>query len=368
MKRIVLVLLSAGILLLTGCGKSEVNNVDNTSADSFYMDFKNNIVTESDKGYYFWECMNLDPGFSRLLFMDKESRQVVPLCNKPDCDHTTNECNAYYPEIETGKEWIEKRYLQYYQGNLYVIGCDEEGYVSLYMIKEDGSEWERSTQLFRADFATSGRWTDPEVLIAEGYIYFIDCGQENRKLERIKIEGKDSEIVYDGEDEAINSVYRMKEYGEYVYFQSLSFLEGDSENAVGGLYRCDAAGQCELVKEGLIGPYAIKEDKVYYGNEKGICCYSLTEETETVLNEEPQTIPDVTLTDDYIVLCYSDNCETILYDYEGNEIETVGASFDGMMYYGGDAENLFAEFCNAGEMDSWYILDTKKDNLSWEKL
>ena len=61
--------------------------------------------TPGEGGYYFF-ISNI------LYFLDEESLQIVPVCNRPECQHWDSACSGYCQRMRTGL-------LQYYEGKLY---------------------------------------------------------------------------------------------------------------------------------------------------------------------------------------------------------------------------------------------------------
>ena len=371
-----LCMLTAGLFLLSACGNTKQKDTNDVAApmevNTIASDFEYRHIAESENGYYFWERMNADQYDTRLMFMDKESGRVVPLCNRPDCGHEGRECNAYFSGLNIGADGIDKQYLQYYEGSLYAVGLSADDYVVLFRIKADGSEWEIVTKLYRTDYAATGHWHSPELLIEEGYVYFVDWKQKIKKLERIPIGGGASEVVFEGDSDALEvQIFRMKSNEGFLYFQVLNFSDNIYENAVGGLYCCNTeTGQCSLVKEGLSGPYSVCNGFVYYGNQEGLCRYSVQDQTAEILVGQTMNVPNITLTKDYIILCdQMADYGLTLYDYDGMKITTVSNTLGLHWYFGGNAERLFGE-C-AGERGlSLCFLDLTRPvtELQWEEL
>jgi len=362
--------LAIGVFLLPACGKTDVENPKSVPATT-ESDFEYQFVAESENGYYFWECINQERLLPRLLFMDRESGRVVPLCNRPNCNHEGEECNAYYPEIDFHAAGIYKEYLQYYEGSLYAVGLSEDAYVSVFSIKEDGSEWELSTKLYRTDYAVTGHWKPPELLIDGGYIYFVDWYQAVKKLERIPIGGRTSEIVFEGDcDVAALDIYRIRSKGGLLFFQVMSYSNEVPENVEGGLYCYDPEdGQCSLVK-GVIGPYSVQGDYVYYTNDEGLCCYSMRDGTMEILVDQRQSVPNITTTEDYMILCdQKTDFALIFYDYEGKELAKVENTIGMYWYFGGNAQILFGRCMDEVGMGLCFLdLTRPLDELEWEEL
>lgn len=375
--KIAFFVLAAGLYLLPACGAADQNNITDASEtaepDMVDSDFEYRMTAQSDKGYYLWERIHKDQLQPHLVFMDRETRRVVPLCNKPDCVHEGKDCNAYYSYVDSAEGGVDRRYLQYYEGNLYAVGLSADDYVVLYRIKEDGSEWDVCTKLYKTDYSSTSHWISPEVLIKDGYVYFIDAKQEKMKLERVPIDGgTQPETVFEEVSEALYvDVHRMKSKDQYIYFQSVAFTDENFDYSLGALYRYDTiSGQCDVVRESLYGPYSVKEDFVYYANTDGLCRYSMENGTIEIINDHPMSVPNITLTKDYIVLCDQMVDHSLyIYDYEGNELLAVPNTVGLLQCFGGNSELMFGECAVDGGLGLCFLdLTRPLDELEWEEL
>lgn len=396
--------LAAGLLLLSACGKGGQEEEQKqtgsavvvTETDTVAMNLGNQCVAESEKGYYIWGYSAIDPdrGISipMLLFKDKESGRIVPLCNRPDCAHIDEECNAYFPPesavLDGGEYGVLYEYIQYYEGNLYVSGISADRYVSIYRIGADGSgDWELSTKVFRTDYAYDIVFYFPELLIADGYIYYVDWNQKCQTLERIPLGGNTAEVLYDGPEEAEGDILatqipEVKNIEGFVYFLTISYLGDTAEtaNSVGGLYQCDMeTGKCVKAKDGYGGPWTVHNGYVYYGgmDRDGLCRYSMREGVEEILSDEPIRCPEIALTDDYIIICvqesesgrrYGPESHTLfIYDYEGNKLATVANNIWMDKFYGGNSEILFGRWADETENGVCFMdLTLPLEELHWE--
>lgn len=368
--------LTAGLFLLSACGKTEQKSANGADApiesDFNASGFEYCHVTESEEGYYFWERMDQNHFYPRLMFMDKESGRVVPLCNKPDCGHDNEECNAYFPSVNVGGDGMSKDHIQYYDGSLYAVGFTSDDYVTLFRIKADGSEWETSTKLYRTDYASTGHWRTPDILIEDGYVYFNDRKQKKMKLVRVPIGGGAEEVLFEGDDDAVEvQIYRIKSSEDAVFFQAYIFSDESVEHAKGGLYQYDKTdGEYRLVKTELVQPYFVWNGCVYYGSSEGICCYSIQDGTVEILADQPIEVPYITLTKKYIILC-DDMVDgyLIIYDYEGTQIAVVSCDLKPTWYFGGSSDLLFAECVRDNETRLCFLdLTRPVDELQWEEL
>ncbi|MCM1190839.1 MAG: DUF5050 domain-containing protein [Butyrivibrio sp.] len=376
-----LCVLTAGVFLLSACektGEKDTNDIaspvesNRMGTDTDEADFAYPYVAESEMGYYFWERESPDQFYPRLMFMDRESGRVVPLCSRPDCTHEGMECNAYFKEHNSNGGGVHKYYLQYYEGDLYAVGLSEDAYVSLFRIRADGSgEWEISAKLYRTDYAATGEWKTPDVLIHGGYVYFVDLYQKVKKLERMPIDGGPSEVLFTGDRDASSvDIYRIKCNGGLLFFQVVSYWNDTSENAEAAAYRYDpASGQCSMVLEGFPGTFSVRDGFLYYSSAEGICRYSIQDQTTDLLVEQPMNIPTVTLTKDYIIVCdqMEDNALTF-YDYEGKKITTVPNTLNVGWYFGGDSDMLFGECWDAYTSLGFLDLRRPVEKWQWEEL
>ncbi|MDE6641895.1 MAG: DUF5050 domain-containing protein [Acetatifactor sp.] len=373
-----LCVLAAGLFLLSACGKTEEESTKDAAATMEFNevepDFAYQYVAKSENGYYFWERMSRNQWYSRLMFLDKESGRVVPLCSRPDCVHEGEECNAYFRETDRNGGGVDKQYLQYYEGNLYAVGLSEDAYVSLFRIKADGSgEWEISAMLYRTDYAATGEWKTPIVLIHGGYVYFVNRYQKVQKLERMSIDGGTPEVVFEGDYHASTvRINRIKSNDGSLFFQVVSYLDENPENAWSAAYRYDpAAGQCSLVMEGFPGTFTVRDGFLYYCGSEGLCRYSIQDQTAEILVDQPMNMPTITLTRAYIIVCtHLDDGALTLYDYEGKKITTVPNTLGqhGIWYFGGDSDMLFAECWNADTSLCFLDLNRPVKKLQWEEL
>ncbi|MCM1190838.1 MAG: DUF5050 domain-containing protein [Butyrivibrio sp.] len=373
-----LCVLTAGVFLLSACGKTGEKDADGAilSTESDRMgtgtdeaDFAYPYVAESEKGYYFWERVSPDQFYPRLMFMDRESGRVVPLCSRPDCTHEGMECNAYFRVVENDGGGVHKYYLQYYEGDLYAVGLSEDAYVSLFRIRADGSgEWEISAKLYRTDYAATGEWKTPHVLIHGGYVYFDDRYQKIQKLERMSIDGGPSEVLFTGDrDASAVSIQRIKSNGDLLFFSVMSYWNDTPENAEVAAYRYDpAAGQCSMVLEGFLSTFSVRDGFLYYSSAEGLRRYSIQDQTTELLVEQPMNVPTITLTRDYIILCdqWGDGGTLTFYDYEGKKITTVPNTLNVGWYFGGDSDMLFGECWD--DYLSLGFLDLRRPVKKWQ--
>ena len=341
--------------------------------------FSWNCVAKTENGYYLW-----GKGveyFNYLMFFDLKTQKTVPVCNLPNCNHLDNSCNAYYPLGESDMGFICKSGLWYYEDYIYMIGYDAEDYLSLYRTKLDGSSREKYMQLYRADTTSQGvigsgeskQYTTPEVMIHRGYVYYINREEKNPKLRRIKLGGKQTEILY----ETNNIVYKtdgdktelsyVRGYGDFVFFQRTSVFE-EEYRELEGLYAYNTqTAEITFVSNSINRDFDIFENEIYYSTGEELCKFSIQTQKEEKIMDYPQGITNFSVDANYITIHSSKDEKIRIYDrklnliYEYNEEANIDEN------YKGDENFLFAQF--EGEKGRIRRLDKSKlkDNKAkWE--
>lgn len=284
------------------------------------------------------------------MYYDIQSGQKVPLCNRPDCRHDDTDCNAYYPDVfnpiaeDEQDVCYNRNHIYFYGGSLYLIGCDKEGYVNLYRVSEDGSSREASTRLYKADFTSTlgldvPEWTAPEVCIHRGYVYFVNPAGKQPILRRMELGGSEPEEIYTTGEGKFPLIYRLKAYGDYLFFQTHDSSVEDSL-AEEGLFVYDIKkGEVRQVKDSVIAPYQIVDGTLYYYFEGGIHSCSLSTGEDSVVVEKA---PDMT---------FSTDGQNLYFFQEGNgtlEVYSMQGEFISRM----EDEHLYRGYCGC---DSQYM-------------
>lgn len=152
---------------LIGCENDEKNNTTNLNCEnegvqvdnqfkyssvlssSFYYDkdsiygLDSNIVLEDEEIIEF-TADNTNNYYSLLKFIDKSTNTKVVLCNKPNCSHNDNSCNAFFSSWMTIKQnngnvrfpvMNSAGYVFLYNENLYVL----DPFGDLFVMNKDGS-------------------------------------------------------------------------------------------------------------------------------------------------------------------------------------------------------------------------------------
>ena len=170
----------------------------------------------SDKGFYYVNGKN-------IWFYDMESGKKSVLCNKANCEHNSEECNAYIYDIAA--------YMLYYDDNIYVSYADVEitnkdgdslysGYIGLDCISADGSK--------RKNIYSADNGSVSSMKIIDGILYYTTFEFHGGYKENVYI--FDSYLYkYDlrwNKSKCI-AEYMPEEGESYGY---LTIVPGDSEN------------------------------------------------------------------------------------------------------------------------------------------
>lgn len=300
----------------------------------------------SDDGYYF------ENERSYLSFMDKVSGKVVPLCNKAECMHYNEsyynkECNAYFDSS------FHLEFLQYYDGYLYTLAYDGEGYVYLYKISEDGSSREKYMTLYKQELSGVNGMTEyrfPEICIHRGYVYYTIPFAEYPKLYRIKLGGDTNEVLFELKGERGN-MYRIRPYGDFVFFQAGHFVDETMTDINAGIFAYNINnGELTMVKNNSVSTYTLVGNIMYHSDSTGIYKRDLTtNKGDKIINLDNWIGFSV---DSNYVYVEQERSIVSVYNTDGEylcEIEPLSGQRISSLHYG-DENYLFAE-STIGEND-----------------
>lgn len=170
-----------------------------------------------------------------LQFRDAASGEKIVLCDKPNCKHDNNECNALFKDYYVHLSAI-------YNDKLYIVMQGEDFNSILYEADVNGSNRKEILSLGKVDFSSKSLFLDNYLLMEYriGYdLENVDSG-EMRKLEKpisglaiINIKKQEVDYIpekveYDGGITKIH-MYEDKVYYEYV-FMDVEYDFMDHEN------------------------------------------------------------------------------------------------------------------------------------------
>lgn len=149
-------------------------------------------IAETEHTVFFYET---DMSAAYIKMIDKETKTVQNFCNKPECSHNTDTCNAYFENVKG---------MFYYDGYLYIMRQEcftnedtwDELELNLYRVSVETQEREKVTNVARALTENGIESYNLAYIQHRGCLYYIyDIGT-----------GGDSEIFYNN---GSNSLYRI---------------------------------------------------------------------------------------------------------------------------------------------------------------
>lgn len=311
-------------------------------------------MAKSKNGYYYWGEFPIEKGEGLLMFFDRATEKTVPVCNKPECSHMDESCNAWFDaksSVENGDIEYDRSIMMFYEGHVYVIGYDFEGNMYLYKVSEDGSTCEQYMKLYKNEPTEPGNpnsinCATPEICIHRGYVYYLEAFESEPRIRRMKMGGDTEEVVFKLTGERPN-VYRIKPYGDYVFFQAGNFIDDTYIDIEAGVFAYNInTGEIKLVRKGVYSDYVIADNKLYYYHDKGTNVYDMVtgkeERLEGVNSENDQIYVD----SQYVYVMESETVK--IYDLRGNLVYSGGINvISGMC----DGEYIFVSTVIAGVME-----------------
>ena len=351
-KKIIGVLLLA--CLLTGClAKENFVNLEQDSGQyvaeddhqqywNYYGATSSYLITKGDGGYYYY-----DENRCLICYYDLAAASAVPLCDQPNCEHNTPECNAYTYGFDID-------YLQYYHSYLYAIGGSKESAqdVCVYRISADGTTRQNIGTIFTLE--GDAYYSN---IIHRGYVY---CALSIGGLEKSAVNvyrfcldgNSEAEVIYTTESRN-GSEMRLNAQGNYLYMQFSYFTDALGNGYTSTLYRYQIHnGESELVSDKILRDYVVSENNLYYDNGTQIVAYELTSQTESAFVEAGMPV--------YLIcggryLIYDNGCGiwisegdygartiTVCDGATGMEIATIPMEGEYSELIGTDGENLIA--------------------------
>lgn len=289
-RKTVFALFTAAILFLCGCNGTPSNNtrtVDDEKIVHKNCKLENTSYTYGEdgqaelgmypntaytpEGYYSFE--QNDSYFS-LKYYDYASEASICVCGKANCMHTDETCNAYFSRniYPVSVMWI-------YNGSLYMPYCDGE-YYNIMKISADGSTREKSCTIERIAAETSETENGtmmqslyPTIMIHRGYAYYSTYypGCESCILGRVKLDANEEPEELYKVDGAGADIYRMKPYGDYLFFQAGNYAENNIDFNGGLKFYNVVTGEIDDISDDIITDYVVARDgSVYYERESGV--------------------------------------------------------------------------------------------------
>ncbi|MBQ9886037.1 MAG: hypothetical protein IJM37_04145 [Lachnospiraceae bacterium] len=277
------------VMVLSACGKtdSEFNNNDFSwknmqlgyDAQPYFTSIIQDFVKTED-GYHYFDRTSENAN-KILMFFDKHLKKAVPVCNKANCSHFSDdiECDAVFEATEP------VNCLTYYDKNLYscidTFDSNEAVYKTcIYRISPDGSKREKFIDLF------SGNIEGISVFYHRGYAYAaLNVGNDKLEFYKTKLEkGAKPELIksFDGYDITFYDFSPYKNGIAFIYmgFQDSNYEEIDNKI----LYYNPETGEIsELLKDIHADSFRVVDDCIYYTNGKTLYEYDMVSNTQKEL-------------------------------------------------------------------------------------
>ena len=284
----------ASCLMLASCNKSsplESNpsntknesssignlNTDSLKPESYYTSFKQGITIgkylETPYGAYYCSLLGY------LYYSEKGNTEYITLCNKPDCTHSSKDCNAYIGTAPIG----------YYDGKIYY-----EVWNNINCMDMDGSNHKTVKTLYEGYDNNFG-------FFHNGYYYYVitkggclgGIGNDDNNFYRVKVDDDSKpEIVLTNDailkislftidEDNIYIIAHIPENSKFVSLYSYSTISkswSELSDAFGGpsaYYINDDTGYCYINNKGFyeidIDTKQMKQMKTLEFENEGIC-------------------------------------------------------------------------------------------------
>ena len=283
-------------ILLSGCETKNdfyTGKVNYEYDDQTFFHTTHLIVSTKD-GYYFFARNN-------LMFFDKDTQKLIPVCSQANCEHNNNSCDSYF-------ELLSSKRISYYDNKLLLTMYDVENYTHyLCGVSLDGSKRTRYCDLLKLEALEGSDLEDGyvingddirELVVHRGYAYYhvTNNGENLSEIRKIKIKNNSkAEIIYTCEN-IYSDITRIKGFEDHIYFQSYTYTASDTEEPevlVANLYDYNILNEeLSVCIRNSLWDYIPMSDKMYYLNEQGLNCYEFDDaRIETVLKfNAPYTI------------------------------------------------------------------------------
>jgi len=255
------------LMLISGCSNSKVIYSDEyvSGQDQQYWYYASPMpecpMIDTKDGYYF-----INHKF--IYYRDKSTEETIPVCNKPECLHNDESCNAFL-----GKGIV--RILAYYSNKIYYIVEDTiSGSMCdiLYEFTPDGKHKQLHVFPELVDYTAFHR----------GFLYYntTDNGTISGKEEdtqttvhfyRIPIRNLDSkpELLYEYKG-IYADLCKLLCYGNNIYFVQFAYVDPSMKQFYTQMNKYNILdGTMNAILEGCYAQYTIFNDKLAFTDGEG---------------------------------------------------------------------------------------------------
>ncbi len=328
--KIVLLLMVIIVCTIAGCSKDKDDSIE-VRGKNYYRSGVADLV-EVSSGFYMIDTSNF------IKYYDKESKQTIVLCNKPECKHNSSECYGYVNYLR-GTLATDGKYL-YFIGMERVINEKVKEMVIEYFLCRvhlDGTVIEKlstiKTQIVKGEETVNGLWTS-NLYVTENVAYYLMYSNEEReesgvKLYRINLEkeGKITELTFiPCSDEGHGTLTLYGGYNNFLWFQIQRLGE---KGFVGDIYYYDLKNKVkEKVMDNIQDARASGmepiEDGFFYTSEGQVWKYNKNTQEKNVLiqlGDESQVYHTPFIYEDKLIV--NGMNAIYVYDMEGKLIKKL---------------------------------------------
>lgn len=345
-------------------------------------------IAEAENTIFFYET---NQNSSYIKMIDKETKTIQNFCNKPECSHNTETCNAYFKNI---------RGMFYYNGYIYIMLQEyftnentwDEVELNLYRVSIETQEREKVKNI-AASLTENGIESYSLAYIQHrGYLYYIyDIGtggnseifynNGSNSLYRINIEDADEKECIANMDRTgglIVPFLHLQATGSYIYYML------PDEIGMGEIYRFNTETlKNEALNLGTIATenFIVWDGDVYYKKDwTETLIYRWSGQTgteelyiDTMVSGYEKSSDFYVGTDYMYISCYDDEYPVLgchqftVFDKEGSMVTELKLPVENTVDYGG--KDIFVSYKSENSQSgALYILDINDISKKGEKI
>ncbi len=332
-------------------------------------------VAAAENGYYYVTTENM------LVYFDIETKDVVPVCAKPECLHDTYDCNAYLGQLYVFDS------IYYYNGYVYYMPVNN-GMAELCRMDASGSSREIVGQLLPSEATSAIHLAfNGDYAYAYNFTSHISSEEEfTEELVELSLKDGTRNIVYSVTGKGL-AVKNVKSFGDKVFFivqESENFMDKNKMQVRSrGLYSYSHDNGVNVVSENNINDYYILPDEqklYYYVTGEGLYVSDISSETSQNIYASTKEVDMCSVSSDgrYIYLSNAkyafyvygkeqwNKLRYIVLDKDGNVVNDIKCDYALELYFG-DERFLF---CRGMGQDQLMYIDKKDiENASeWNEI
>lgn len=349
---------------MIGCSADKAKELPNkknaiyTDCDNDQYYFMSDSIARNKNGYFYMLS-------NWMYFFDTDAKKASLICNKSDCKHKESpaDCNAFF--AKSGQSFYNIT-AKYSNGTLYLVSSDknDDGTYTLYLyaVSEDGSKREKLFPLYTLE--SNMYYTD--FVLHKDYIFRTDILDGKRSLYRCALNGQgEKEILFTPEYDDYE-IYNITGFGDDLYFQVFSYVKDDIQTAE--LYKYNLKSEkTDLVFDNFKSKeYYLVNDSIYYNSfDSNVIKKNIKTGKEEILIENKEKDNHKELSFDgwlLYVKAMGDTDQTLIYDLNGIEINTISHNKKGTVMYG-YSDYLFykpSRLESGQEAPCYWVLDKSK--------